>query len=190
MKKLLLIFITSILLLSSISAKESFVSFSAGLCSGIPFYGDSYITKKLNGIEDKKRIIIGSLVTINLNPIEQATFFTGADLLADFNWNDTKYFHFLNVGFPFGVKIYPNLGGFDFGLAYELGFRADLSKISNSKDHNIAAWSNGFKILTEYNFAHSGKSKYYPTIGLSWNLMPRGMNSYDNIITFYIAENF
>lgn len=190
MKKIFLIFITLILFISSVSANEDLISFSAGISSGIPFYGDKNISSKINEIENKNRIIIGSLISVNIHPIEQATFFVGGDILADFNWNDKSYFHFLNVGFPLGIKIYPNLGGFDFGLAYELGFRADLSKINSYKDHNIAAWSNGFKIFAEYDFSHKGKSKYYPTLGLSWNLMPRGMNNYDNIITFYIEENF
>lgn len=190
MKKIILVFITSILLISTITAKEKLISFSSGISTGIPIYGDENTSEHLNSIEQKQRFIIGTLFSINLNPIEQATFFVGGDLLCDFNWNNDTYFHLLNAGFPLGIKIYPNIGGFNFGFAYELGFRTDLSEINNKKDYNIASWSNGFKIFTEYNFAHKGIFKNLPTIGLSWNLMPRGMNSYDNIITFYIAENF
>lgn len=190
MKKLFITFILSLFSVFSVFADEDLFSFSAGLSTGVPIYGTSSINKKINQLDDKHRFIIGSMATININPVKQATFFTGADFLADFNWSDDDYVHFLHVAFPVGVKVYPGLEGFDLGLAYSLGFRADITKINNNKDHNIAAWSNGFKFFMEYNFAHCGTSKYYPTIGLSWNLMPRGMNDYDNLITFYILENF
>ena len=97
----------------------------------------------------------------------------------------------LHVSFPLGVKIYPGFGGLNLGLAYTLGFRADSIKVKNAGDYNdTTPWGNGFKFLVEYNFAHEGKSKYYPSIGGYWNLMPRGHKSYDNLIVLYVAGNF
>lgn len=192
MKKYFCVFTALFIFFSNYLVAEDLFTFSAGLSTGFPAYEKKELAGKIDSINNKHRIIIGSLFTVNLNPYKQITFFTGSDILGDFNWNsDSEYAHCLHVAFPLGVKIYPNLKGFNFGIAYTLGFRADLSNTQLSgKETNIASWSNGFKILAEYNFAHEGKSKYYPSVGLSWNWMPRGNYTHDNIITFYIAENF
>lgn len=190
MKKLLCCLFVSISLFSISFAKESLFSFSAGLSSGIPFYGSESVPENIAIINTDHRVIIGSLFNMNVNVIKQVSFFGGGDILADFNWKDKNYAHHLHVSFPLGIKVYPGIGGLDLGLSYNLGFRSDFSKTSTSKHSNIASWGNGFKFLIEYNFAHEGKSKYLPTIGCSWNLMPRGNYSYDNLVVFYIAENF
>lgn len=192
MKKIFSVLFTILLLTSAAFSEEDLFSFSAGISSGIPVYGSKPFTESTYSINDKHRIILGTLFHINLNPLKQISFFTGTDILSDFNFNfDSEHANSFHFAFPIGVKIYPNLKGFNFGIAYELGFRVDDIKTDLSgKDSYIAAWSNGFRLLAEYNFAHVGKSKYYPSIGLSWDWMPRGNYTHDNIITFYIAENF
>lgn len=191
MKKLLCSLVLLFSVLTGLIAKEGLISFNAGLSSGIPFYGSDALPEAAEKIDTQYRVIIGTFANININVIKQVSFFTGADLLADFNWQDKYYRNHLHMDFPLGFKIYPGLGGLDLGLAYTLGFRSDFLKSqSKGKSSNIASWGNGFKILIEYNFAHTGNSKYLPTIGCNWNLMPRGNNAYDNIITFYLAENF
>ena len=191
MKKLLCSLVLLFTIFTGLIAKEGLVSFTAGITSGIPFYGSDSMHELAEKVDTDYRVIIGTFANINLNVIKQISFFTGADLLADFNWQGKQHKNHLHIDFPLGFKIYPGLGGLNIGLAYTLGFRSDFLKAaSNNKSNSIASWGNGFKILLEYNFAHEGKSKYLPTIGGSWNLMPRGNNSYDNIITFYLAENF
>ena len=77
------------------------------------------------------------------------------------------------------------------GLAYTLGFRTDRIKTEKAGNHNgTTVWGNGFKFQVEYNFAHEGAYRYLPSIGGYWNLMPRGKNSYDNLIVMYIAVNY
>ena len=149
MKKLLCSLVLLFTIFTGLIAKEGLVSFTAGITSGIPFYGSDSMPELAEKVDTDYRVIIGTFANINLNVIKQISFFTGADLLADFNWQGKQHKNHLHIDFPLG-----------------------------------------FKILLEYNFAHEGKSKYLPTIGGSWNLMPRGNNSYDNIITFYLAENF
>lgn len=190
MKKLFSVLTVFFTILSFSFAYEDLFSFSAGISSGIPAYGRNSLKSEINMLNDKHRFIIGTMATVNLNPVEQATFFTGMDLLADFNWNSDGYLHFFHFSFPLGVKIFPGLKGFDFGLAYSLGFRTDVFKYNSIKTHDIAGWSNGFKLFAEYDFAHCGSSKYYPTIGLGWNMMPRGNHDYDNIVTIYLLANF
>lgn len=191
MKRILCCLSLLFIFFAGLFATEELLSFNAGLSSGIPFYSSGSLSEKSEEIDTDHRVIIGTFANINLNVIKQVTFFTGADIFTDFNWQGKQYANHLHMSFPLGVKIYPNLWGFDFGLAYTLGFRSDfLKNEERSKSNNIASWGNGFKFLMEYNFAHEGKSKYYPTLGCSWNFMPRGNYSYDNIIAFYIAENF
>ncbi|MCR5189287.1 MAG: hypothetical protein K6C97_10155 [Treponema sp.] len=190
MKKITLSILLSIFLCFAASAQEDFFTMNLGLSSGIPFYGSQTVSQTASEIDTDKRVIIGTFVNANFNIIEQVTFFFGADLLTDLNWKDSSYKHFLHTGFPVGLKIYPGLGGLDFGLAYEFGFRADFLKNSDGDRNNTSmAWGNGFKLFFEYNFAHTSDIKHLPIIGCSWTFMPRGNYSYDNLITFYIAGN-
>ena len=190
MKKISIALIITLLVTSFATAEENFFSCSLGLSSGIPIYGSSSLSDDADKISTDSRIIAGAFLNLNLNPINQITFFGGAEVLSDLNWNNDSYKHFSHIGFPLGIKIYPGLGGLCFGIAYELGFRGEFLKDKEGKTSNeISSWGNGFKTVLEYNFSHIGKSNHYPTIGTSWNLMPRGHNAYDNIFQFYIAAN-
>lgn len=187
MKKIFCSLFISFCLFGMLFANENLFSFTVGLSSGMPFYGED--SEEID-FETKNRAIVGTYGTVNLNIIKQVTFYTGADLLADFNWESKDYFHHLHVGFPLGVKIYPGLAGFNLGLAYTLGFRNDVYRVEDIKDNYLSPWGNGFKLTMEYDFAHDGSSNYLPTIGISWNIMPRGNYNYDNLLVFYIGENF
>lgn len=190
MKKILsLVFI--ILISSSIlSAKERLFSFSAGLSSGVPIYGSGSILSTGSEISGANRIILGINASVNINPIKQISFYLGNDTLWDLTWSSSEKANKTHVSFPLGIKVYPGLGGLNVGLAYTLGFRADVIKTDEFEHNGISAWGNGFKFQVEYNFAHEGKSRYYPSIGGYWNLMPRGNNAYDNLIVLYISANF
>lgn len=190
MKKLFCSLFILFSIFTSIFSNENLISFNAGLSSGLLFYGENSLPKEADNIDTNYRVIIGSLANINLNVIKQVSFYAGTDILSDFNWKDNQYSNHLHVTFPLGFKIYPGLGGFNLGLAYTLGFRTDFIRNTSTRTSNIAAWGNGFKIQMEYNFAHDSDMDYLPSVGCSWNLMPRGNYSYDNIITFYITENF
>ena len=191
MKKFLSILIISLIACSALAATERLFSFSAGLSSGVPFYGADSVVSTGSEIEKGNRVIIGTLASINVNPIKQVSFYLGNDTLWDITWNASEKSSKLHVSFPLGIKIYPGLGGLNVGLAYTLGFRADNIKVDEAGEFNeTSPWGNGFKFQLEYNFAHEGSSRYYPSIGGYWNLMPRGYDSYDNLIVLYISANF
>ncbi len=191
MKKFLSILIISLIACSALSATERLFSFSAGLTSGVPIYGTNSVASTGSEIEKGNRVILGSLLSVNLNLIKQVSFYLGNDTLWDITWNASEKSSKLHVSFPLGIKVYPGLGGLNVGLAYTLGFRADNIKVDEAGEFNeISPWGNGFKFQLEYNFAHEGKSQYYPSIGGYWNLMPRGHESYDNLIVLYVAANF
>ena len=191
MKKIPALLLTALLLGSSIFAKEGLLSFSAGLSSGLPVYGANSVLSTGTEIPNGNRMIIGGLASVNLNILSQISFYLGNDLLWDITWNSAEKSSKLHVSFPLGITIFPGVGGLNFGIAYTLGFRVDNIKTSSVGEYNdISSWGNGFKLHVEYDFAHDGKSKYYPSVGTYWNLMPRGNNSWDNLIVLYIASNF
>lgn len=191
MKKIPALLLTALLLGSSIFAKEGLLSFSAGISSGLPVYGANSVISTGTEIPNGNRMIIGGLASANLNILSQISFYLGNDLLWDITWNSAEKSSKLHVSFPLGIKIFPGVGGLNFGIAYTLGFRVDNIKTSSIGEYNdISSWGNGFKLHVEYDFAHDGKSKYYPSVGTYWNLMPRGNNSWDNLIVLYIAANF
>ena len=191
MKKIPALLLTALLLGSSLFAKEGLLSFSAGISSGLPVYGANSVLSTGTEIPNGNRMIIGGLSSVNLNILPQISFYLGNDLLWDITWNSAEKSSKLHVSFPLGIKIFPGIGGLNFGIAYTLGFRVDNIKTSSVGEYNdISSWGNGFKLHVEYDFAHDGKSKHYPSVGTYWNLMPRGNNSWDNLIVLYIAANF
>lgn len=188
MKKITILFLVFFIFIQNIFSENLF-SFSGGIQSGFTFYGDKNI-KSQNDEIGGKHILAGALANLNINPFNQVTFFAGADFLCDFFMQENFHSNHLHIDFPFGVKIYPGLKGLCFGLAYTFGFRYDFI---NTIDENYTAttpWGNGAKLILEYNFAHSGKSKFLPTLGCSWKILPRGNNSYDNILSAFIMLNF
>ena len=191
MRKFLSILIISLIACSALSAAESLFSFSAGLSSGVPFYGSNSAISTGSEIEKGNRVILGSVFSINVNPIKQASFYIGNDNVWDITWSAQEKSSKLHVSFPVGIKVYPGLGGLNAGLAYTLGFRNDIINTNAAGEYNgTTPWGNGFKFQLEYNFAHEGSSRYLPSIGGYWNLMPRGNDSYDNLIVLYISANF
>lgn len=182
--------IAAFILASNVFAYQNFFGFSLGLLSGIPFYGSSEINDLNKEIKDENRFIIGTLCSFNFNVSDNATFFVGSDLVADFLWHNDYCSNHLNYDFSLGVKVFPNLAGFCTGLAYVLGSRADFLNTETVTRNSNSAWGNGIKLLAEYNFAHDGKSNHYPTLGMFWKIMPRGNDEYDNQICAYIMANF
>ena len=191
MKKIAALILCATLSFSALCAKENLFSFSAGLSSGFPIYGSNSVLSTGSEIENGNRVIIGTNLSANLNIVKQVSFFIGNDILWDLTWSPSEKSNKMHVTFPLGLKVYPGLGGLNLGLAYTLGFRSDNINTKKLKDKNVMSpWGNGFKFSMEYNFAHEGKSRFLPSIGGYWNCMPRGNNSYDNLIVLYVAANF
>ena len=191
MKKTAALLFSAVLTCSALFANERLFSFSAGLSSGMPVYGSNSVVSTGSEIDKGNRIILGSTVSVNLNLIKQVSFYLGNDFLWDYTWNASEKSSKAHISFPLGIKVYPGLGGLNIGLAYTLGLRLDNIKTDSAGEYNGSTpWGNGFKFQVEYNFAHEGKSHYYPSIGGYWNLMPRGNEAYDNLIVLYISANF
>ena len=191
MKKQLIFINLMLLSFATLNAKEKLFSFSAGLSSGVPIYGANSVVSTGSEIDKGNRIILGINTSANINPINQVSFYIGNDTLWDFTWNASEKSSKVHLSFPLGIKIYPGIGGLNLGLAYTLGLRFDNIRTDSAGEYNDSTpWGNGFKFQVEYNFAHEGTSIYLPSVGGYWNLMPRGNDSYDNLIVLYISSNF
>ena len=192
MKKIFYICLFYAIFQFSFFAAEKPVNFTVGLGSGIPFYGRIQEDfSEFENISTQNKIVLDTFANLNLNVIDQARFFIGVDLFTDFAWKNDDYKNFLHLCFPVGFRFYPNLGGLNLGVAYALGFRANFYKADSYPKRNTASsWGNGFKFFFEYDFAYSSEHKWLPAIGCSWTFMPRGKYSYDNLLNFYISENF
>ena len=150
MKKITCSVLLAFLLTFFAAAEEDFFSNTLGLSTGFPLYGSNTLSQDVNEISTDKRVIIGVFYNFNINVIKQISFFAGADILCDFNWNADFYKHFLHTGIPVGLKIYPGLAGFSLGMAYEFGFRTDFIKYLTGEQKVLpTAWGNGFKFMID-----------------------------------------
>lgn len=185
MKKVITFLSSALILCTVCFSQEKAFNISAGLSSGIPFYGSSSLKTEVEDYATDSRIIIGALGAANLNISKPVTIFGGVDFLSDLNWNSDNNCNIFSLDFSLGIKIYPSLGGLNLGLAYVLGYRSVYDT-----ERNPSAWGNGTKLSLEYNFVHEGKSKYLPNVGLYWKRMPRGMDTFDNQLCAYAMFNF
>ena len=125
------------------------------------------------------------------NAINPFALFVDADLNMDFNFSNQQFFHMMDLAFTGGMKFYPGLGGFAFGIGYSIGTRFNYTNDIIAQNYvGKNDWGNGFKLFLEYNFSYNSSYRFLPTLGVSWRLMPRGNNFYDNIFSFYLMMNF
>lgn len=166
--------------------------FYAGWAVGIvmPMYKDPVIKKQQNILYEKEKFITLPL-SLELNGnfiISKNIHITGGFIFtADLRFASKIYTNRLDYTFFSGVRIYPNLKGFHFGLDYALGSRADFIKLDKNKKHSIATtpWGNGFRFTVGYDFRYINK-KWMPNLQFKWRYMPRGNTHYDNYIGFSV----
>lgn len=188
MKRAIIVF-SLFAIFSGLFAVENLFSFSIGPQSGLVFYGDEDIKEDVKTLHGS-HALVGAQAEVNVNPFKQITFFAGAHILCDFVKENKNYSNHIHYDFPFGVKIYPGLGGLCGGMAYTFGMRYDNVQMPETSPYTgNSSWGNGFKFLLEYNFAHDFKSHILPTIGVSWKHIPRGNKTSDNMISAYVLLN-
>ena len=130
MKKLFFLLLITFFSVSAFSQKK-FIGFDSALTTALPFYSDEKIQEYNKNVSDSpNRIVIGLEAAIKFNILTQLKLFLASSVQSDFNWNADEYSNHIDYDFSFGVKIYPNLYGFNFSIAYLIGQRADF--INNS----------------------------------------------------------
>lgn len=191
MKKNILLFV--LLFLSfTLFSESNILGSDFSVFSAIPFYNSNEVSQSNSNVsENPNRIVIGTGINLTVKIVNQLKLFAGSSVLCDFNWNGSDYSNHLDYDFSFGAKIYPNLMGFNFGISYILGQRADFvdNKI-NKRENSVTSWGNGFKIFAEYDFKHNSERKSLPIIGFFYKFIPRGNYNNDNYLGFYAGLAF
>ncbi len=98
---------------------------------------------------------------------------------------------YLDYNFYTGIRVYPALKGFNFGIEYVAGRRSNLVNLPLSLTSDIEAntpWGNGFRFSAEYDFMYD-TAGLAPMVGVSWRCMPRG-EIYDHVFSVFFKMLF
>jgi len=179
--------------LFTFAQNERFINWEIALTTGIPVHSSKTEETKSELLltNSFNRIILGADADILLNITEPLKVFAGVDTFCEFIWEKSSHYNSLDYSFYAGIKVFPNLAGFDISVAYVLGSRANFYKTEEvSSTSENTAWGNGFRIALEYNFFYGQEAKLYPSIGAYYRFMPRGDYAYDHIIAAYAGLRF
>ena len=89
----------------------------------------------------------------------------------------------LSYDFFLGCRIYPFLEGFCFGIDYITGGYHNFFMLQAVKSNLIGDWSNGFRIVAEYNVLNN-RIGWSPAFGIYWQNMARN-GGWDNTVSVY-----
>ncbi len=196
-KKAILIFLCFTSLFSSIfGLSENPFALSFSLGTSAIAYGDEQIKeyKSVLFAEDSTRFVLNSEISAMLFLDDYVAINLGG--IAGFDWfkNTNANMFLLKYDILAGLRVYPFLNGFNFGIDYICGSYTNFLKINsvenleenpNLTSQNIVSeWSNGFRLIVEYNFLQEDW-KYTPALGCYWQNMPRN-NGYDNSFSVYL----
>lgn len=192
MKNLKLVFIGLFLILTFNGfANESRMKFHWGFGTAGIVYGDDTtkeLTKTLTNDEFSRMILSGDLgLSIKLD--KSIRFVTGGNISYDLFMKNSQNASFLDYAFFGGLRVYPNLGGLNFGLEYNIGQRANFYNLDDYEaTSGLTNWGNGFRFVAEYDFSYYTEG-LAPVVGLSYRRMPRGGFA-DNFFSFYFRLSY
>ena len=193
-KKLLVIFL--ILLFSNLvcfALPENPVALNFSLGTSAVVYGDKNINleKENYFLENYSRFIVNSEASFQLFLDEYIAFNFGGIAGFDMFKNEKSEMFVLKYDIFSGIRIYPTGKGFNFGVDYVYGSYTNFLKVFEEQTEEQESskklkgeWSNGFRIVAEYNFIELA-SKFTPALGCYWQNMPR-LNGYDNSFSVYL----
>ena len=193
-KKLLVIFL--ILLFSNLvcfALPENPVALNFSLGTSAVVYGDKNINleKENYFLENYSRFIVNSEASFQLFLDEYIAFNFGGIAGFDMFKNEKSEMFVLKYDIFSGIRIYPTGKGFNFGVDYVYGSYTNFLKVFEEQTEEKESskklkgeWSNGFRLVVEYNFVELA-SKITPALGCYWQNMPR-LNGYDNSFVVYL----
>ena len=186
MKRLVCVIFAVICFALPLTAGELKFTWAAGSSGNI--YGDSEFVSRFDSYKERgnKNIVLTGELGMKLSFTDNIAFTLNTYANMDMLTNMSDFCLFLDYGIVGGVRIYPGLGGLNFGMEYATGMRANL--IVGETD-STSAWGNGFRFLLEYEFKNLINS-FSPSLGFAWRRMPRGNSAADHILTFYIRAPF
>ena len=156
-------------------------------------YGDENINIEKDNyfLEDFSRFILNTEISGQLFLDEYVSFNFGGIIGFDLFKNEKANMFLLKYDIFSGIRIFPTGKGFNFGVDYIYGSYTNFLKVFEEQTEEQDAsknlkseWSNGFRIVAEYNFMELA-SKFTPALGCYWQNMPR-LNGYDNSFVVYL----
>lgn len=168
------------------------ISFQASLGTSAIYYGDQTIVNTTNTFftENVNRFILNTDVSVNLILDDYIRLAVGTILGFDWFKKDNIYMFLLDYDFYGGVRIYPMLKGFNFGIDYVCGGYTNYSQLVSTEivHSEKGMWSNGFRISTEYSLENFDSFGISPAFGCYWQNMPRN-GGFDNKLSVYAKLN-
>lgn len=193
MKKTSLFLLVFVFFQTLIFSQENLFDWNVSLSTGIPIHSSSSEDSKSDILinDSFNRIIIGFNGNTVINITIPVKLIFGGDAFCDFLWDGSNHYNSLDYSFYGGIKVFPNLGGFNFSISYVLGSKTTFYKTEESKSQNDnSAWGNGFRLSLEYDFFYNQTAKFYPIVGCYYKYIPRGDNKFDHILAAYAGLRF
>lgn len=186
MKKFLLFFVLFFIFFPSF-AEDSKLKLHWSFGTAAISYGDEvtkvYTEKLFN--DDFTRLVLAGELGVSLKLDDSIRFVAGGNLLFDSFVKNSQSVIYLDYAFFGGLRVYPGLGGLNFGLEYNTGRRSNFYNLDteNALESYSTNWGNGFRFVTEYDFSYYTEG-FAPVVGISYRREPRGGFA-DNFFTFY-----
>ncbi len=173
------------------SQSQDFFFWYWDLGTAAVIYGDEKINEDnaLVRAEGTGRFIITGDLGLGIELDDRVQLLTGSVILADLATNSSVHANHLDYGFFTGVRVYPQLAGFNFGVDYVLGSRTDFIQLPGETESTATStpWGNGFRFHMGYDFSYHG-SRFAPNVEGSYRMMPRG-GSYDHFFSIFLNFN-
>ncbi len=184
---LLLLFSTSFLY----SQSQDFYFWYWDVGTSTVVYGDDVVNDENKQVHSQNvgRFIITADLGMGIDLDDRVRLLTGGLVLADIATNADVNANRIDYGFFTGVRVYPDLLGFNFGVDYVLGSRTDFIKLPGDSSSKMSStpWGNGFRINMGYDFSYNGH-RFAPNVEGSYRMMPRG-GSYDHYFSIFLNFN-
>ncbi len=154
-------------------------------------YGDDTVNSENTIVraQDTGRFIISADVGLGVDLDKRVRLLTGALSVFDLAVNKKATANRIDYGFFTGVRIYPQVAGFNFGVDYVLGTRSDFIKLPGQSSTALSSthWGNGYRLNIGYDFSYHGW-RFAPNIEGSYRMMPRG-GSQDHYFSIFLNFN-
>lgn len=176
--------------------QEKLLNWEVSLSTGIPVHTSSQTTTEetkddLLFTNSFYRVIAGGSADVVLNFTEPLKAVFGIDSFCEFIWEKQSHYNSLDYSLYAGIKLFPNLAGFNASVSYVIGSKSNFIKSEEigSTTQNTS-WGNGFRISVEYDFFYGEDAVLYPIVGGYYRYMPRGDYTYDHVIAAYVGLKF
>ncbi|MCR4790150.1 MAG: hypothetical protein K5839_03615, partial [Treponemataceae bacterium] len=161
------------------------IGIQMGLGTQATVYGDQTVIsqRETNFPSESTRFVMNGEFSGFLFLDEYIALDLGTNLAFDWFKYSADSMFLLEYDVFFGARIYPVQAGFCFGIDYVCGGYSNFLKIDGQKENIKGDWSNGFRVVAEYNILNN-KIGWSPVVGVYYQNLPRA-GGYNNTFAIY-----